>query len=172
MKEIILKENDLEDSLKQILTLHDDEDKKSFYLRICRLRNDIGLTWQELVDGVNESNSWQLSANALRKQSTCWLKKPSVNKDLVFSSLMKERNQQVYEDSHQKELDELREKITELHKLKVAISDERVQNNAYIRQLSREDNLKQIAESVVKKLTTENPFSFNSSYIIPSENKK
>lgn len=47
----------------------------------------------------------------------------------------------------------LDDKILELKKERVKLADERIQNNAYIRRLAREDNLKEIALEVVEKMS-------------------
>lgn len=56
---------------------------------------------------------------------------------------------------------ELRDLILEFKKVKVQISDERTQNNAYIRQLSREDTLKEIAHDAARAIT-------NKKLLVPS----
>lgn len=56
----------------------------------------------------------------------------------------------------------LDEKILELKKEKVKLSDERVQNNAYIRQLSREETLKEIAHTVAEQIAVAKPLDLDS----------
>ena len=52
------------------------------------------------------------------------------------------------------ELDEMDERILALKKQRVMISDERIQNNALIRQMAREETLKQIALEAVADVET------------------
>ena len=50
--------------------------------------------------------------------------------------------------------DQYEDKLLELKKERVKISDERTQNNAYIRRLAREDTIKEIALAYAEKMTS------------------
>lgn len=73
-----------------------------------------------------------------------------------------------YEEEYEQEVsqeDELRNLLAEIKKERIKLSDERTQNNAFIRRLSREENIIEIAKNAAEKLSTEKelePFSLNS----------
>lgn len=72
--------------------------------------------------------------------------------------------------------DAYRDKLLELQKLKVKISDERVQNNAYIRRLAREETIKEIALEAARSIggkkllpTYEKPVGVDDPHTRPKE---
>lgn len=89
-------------------------------------KKDYNLTWQEIADicreyGCDHSESWY------RRR---------------YKNLNTSEESEIEES---KEITSLEDKILELKKEKVKISDERIQNNAYIRQMAREETIKEIA---------------------------
>ena len=64
----------------------------------------------------------------------------------------------VHGDTYAEELQDL---ILKYKKERIKLSDERIQNNAYIRKLSREETLKDIALSVAEKMTEKKLLDFH-----------
>lgn len=94
---------------------------------LCSLKSDLALTWEDIAE---------VSASLF---NTTW-------KEGYFR-----RN---YGDAVrlQQEDDEFEDKLLALKKERVKLSDERIQNNAYIRRLAREDTIKEIALLVAEKM--------------------
>ena len=96
---------------------------------LCSLKTSLGLTWEDIADISSQ----------------------------VFGTTYKEgyfrRN---YGDAVklQEAEDQYEEKLLTLKKERVKLSDERCQNNAYIRRLAREDTIKEIALTYAEKMSS------------------
>lgn len=110
------------------------EDKKAYILRLCSHRKKLKMSWAELADIINENCESTYTPDNLRKYNA--------NHCSDYAPAL--------EESDLINFDEAR---LEMKKLKAKISDERVQLNAYIRQISREETLKDIAVDVAKMMS-------------------
>ena len=96
--------------------------------------DDPSLTWDEVTDVLNVELSTNYSKHHYKRQFYKYYDKLTKNPSEL-------------------ELDDVDRKILELRKEKVKLSDERVQNNAYVRHIAREETLKEIALEVAEKMS-------------------
>lgn len=130
-----------------ILTVQPNESFDEYRLRIYKYKQygQLNLNWTEIAQLFNET------FGILRDESK-WRKEA---KELLISNI---ENVPSTEDSIKADLSEL---ILEYKKERVKLSDERVQNNAYIRQLSREETLIEIAQIVSKEMSSKKILNVN-----------
>ena len=130
-----------------ILTVQPNESFDEYRLRIYKYKQygQLNLNWTEIAQLFNET------FGILRDESK-WRKEA---KELLISNI---ENVPSAEDSIKADLSEL---ILEYKKERVKLSDERVQNNAYIRQLSREETLIEIAQLVSKEMSSKKILNVN-----------
>lgn len=121
-----------------------DESIRDYKLRICSYKEDECLTWQEIGDIISYELGIPYSGDAAR----CFYK---AYKNKNISS----------DDNFTINPIDVAEALNEIKQLKVEIHDERVQNNSYIRALSREETLKQIGIEAAQIVAKENPLQFN-----------
>ena len=107
----------------------ENESFNEYLLRISDLRDSEDLTWQQVADIINN----ELGFN---HTEACYRRKIKFLHD-------------VQEKALSASVDDM---LLELRKEKVKLSDERTQINAYVRKLSREDTIKDIAYEVADKL--------------------
>lgn len=123
-----------------IIDVKPNESFDEYRFRIYKAKNCglIDLTWQEVTD---------LFANTfgVRRCDRTWRNENSKNK--VYDS----HEDQKVQNNDEELNNGLNELILEFKKERVKLSDERTQNNAYIRRLAREDTIIEIA-----KITAEN----------------
>ena len=111
-----------------------DEDYK---IRICSYRIPDRLKWDEIADIINEELDLNYSESKYRKE---------------YATYLKGYNDRDKEEAISPEISDLIAAKIELQKEKVKLSDERVQTNAYIRQLAREETIKEIAQTVANQM--------------------
>lgn len=131
---------------KDIFKKLETENEKEYILRICDKRVDLGLTWQEISDKLNVLLHYNMSADSYRKFYS--RNKEKVLCDIDFNRVSAENTEPDIS------LDSDLEKKIELQKIKCKMSDERVQLNAYVRRMAREETLKEIALDVAEKMST------------------
>ena len=107
-----------------------EQERKLFQKKI----DDPSLTWDEVTDILNIELSANFSKHHYKRQFYKYYDKLNTN-------------------PVSREMDEIDKKILELRKEKVKLSDERVQNNAYVRHIAREETLKEIALEVAEKMS-------------------
>lgn len=107
------------------------------YEERCYLQKerDDDIRWEDLAEIMNE----ELMLN----HSESWYRKRA--KRLVPSGVDAE---------NASDADEIESDLLELKKARVKLSDERVQNNAYIRRLAREDTIKEIAHDFAQTMSS------------------
>ena len=113
-----------------------DESFDDYAHRICQEHayNGFPKTWQDVADVVNSQWGTSYTESKFRKY---WKSLPVTD---VNPSSTNEENP--YADI-----------LAEIKKERVKLSDERTQNNAYIRRISREETLKEIAREAVDKMS-------------------
>lgn len=104
----------------------DKETQEEFRRRVYEMKESLGWTWQDVADLINSET----------------------NNDYTESKYRKEFKKLSYEEPEEEPVDEL----LELQKERVKIRDERVQTNAWIRKLAREDTIKEIAIEAAKEI--------------------
>ena len=116
------------------LVKDENESLDEYIQRLVENKDLYELKWYEIADLINKYSEKKLSPDAYRKRV-------KVHKS---EGITKKED----EESH----------LEELQKLKVKISDERIQNRAYIRKIAREETYKEIAEDTVDALARIKPF--------------
>ena len=121
---------------------YDNEDFDSYKLRIYKWKysGKCNLTWNDI------SSMFYLFYSVDKDEST-WRKE---SKSIVFEGALEEE----FESETPSVEDNLKDLILEFKKERVKISDERTQNNAYVRRIAREETLKEIALEVAKEMSS------------------
>lgn len=94
---------------------------------------EMGRSWQDIANSLNERYDLYNTKDFYRKR---------------YGKLVSREEKELF-DSY-----DISEMLLKLKKEKVKISDERVQNNAYIRQLARDETIKEIAFGIAEKIGT------------------
>ena len=123
-----------------------EEDFEEYRYRIYKAKHtgQLKMTWVEIAELF--AQNW----GVLRDEST-WRKEA---RELLVSQVdetTSKDEEELAEESLKKDLNEL---ILEFKKERVKISDERTQNNAYIRRLAREDTIIEIAKNAAKEMSS------------------
>lgn len=118
------------------LTIKDNETEDEYVIRICGLKEKKGLYWDEIANILNKALDYNYTESRYRKIYAAYKKG-------IVDAIEGEPNEEV---------NELIQKRIELQKEKVKLSDERIQANAYIRQLAREETIKEIASQFAKEM--------------------
>ena len=108
-----------------------DESELEFKKRVYSNKDAFDLTWQDIADLLNDTFGTDYSADKYRKES--------------YAILEDIRDNDSYTD--------LTEKLFEIKKEKVKATDERIQANAIIRELAREEVFREIALDAVKEIS-------------------
>ena len=115
-----------------------DETLENYILRLSDAkRNDKTITWQSIADNVS------IYFGIVRSES--WVRR------VVKESLNLTGGEELL-TSLEEAKQSLIDKTLELKKERVKLQDERIQNNAYVRKLAREDTIKEIALSVANDM--------------------
>lgn len=137
--------------------IRDNETEEEYIMRACELGLNQGMTWWEITDIINretERNSDESTYRRRYKAYTMGLK--DAGKKLKYSgpgqlripvedAVVEEPKEDTKESDEECDyLSKLFEARLSAQKEKVKLSDERVQINAYIRRLAREETLKEI----------------------------
>lgn len=104
------------------------------------------VTWQEITDIMNDQLSLDLTESTYRKQSKSWITTCSSTTESVDDSTCNETEADNY-------IYDLNTLLREIKKTRVQVSDERTQNQAYIRKMAREETLLEMAREVAKTMS-------------------
>lgn len=115
------------------------EFKKRLY--VLKLRDNL-FTWDDIVEAVND-----VVSPAERRKRDAYSREAH---KLMKEGLLDMDDYSVSESEETSTID----LITELRKERYKLSEERIQNNAYVRKLAREDTLKEIAENFAKEMSS------------------
>ena len=123
-----------------------EDDRKTAYSdavkQLCTYKNLIGLSWEDVA------------AAATRYLGLPW-KEGYYRKNYGEYALTGPSTEEIEEVAEEcSPIEKIEDKILELRKEKIKLSDERIQNNAYIRRLAREDTLKEIASDFANKMSS------------------
>lgn len=106
-------------------------------------------TWDEVASKLNN----ELNMN----YSSSWYRKKYANKGFVTSMVDNEPDlftADELQEEYESKKSELNDILREVKKTRVAIADERSQNSIYLRRLSREETLKEIAADFATKMSS------------------
>lgn len=116
----------------------DEETEDDYTLRICALKEIKHLYWDEIAQIINRTLDQNYTESRYRK---------------MYSAYTKGKADAVKEEEIPEISEYMQQKI-ELQKERIKISDERVQTNAYIRQLAREETIKEIASKCAQEMNS------------------
>ncbi len=116
----------------------DEETEDDYTLRICALKEIKHLYWDEIAQIINRTLDQNYTESRYRK---------------MYSAYAKGKADAVKEEEIPEISEYMQQKI-ELQKERIKISDERVQTNAYIRQLAREETIKEIASKCAQEMNS------------------
>lgn len=95
---------------------------------------EMNKSWQDIADLLNERYSLYNTKDFYRKR---------------YSKLVSREEKELYDTN------DISDMLLKLKKERVKISDERIQNDSYIRQLARDETIKEIAFGIAEKIGTE-----------------
>lgn len=123
--------------MQEIYQRKADESIDDYIYRMCSIREELRLTWQEIADIINTECDLNYSESKYRKN---------------WAAYLRGYNDRDREDVLPADIQEAIDAKIELEKERVKLRDERTQANAYIRRLAREETIKEIASSVAEKM--------------------
>ena len=149
-----------------LLRKTDFETINQYILRICLNKDDFSLTWNDVAEIVYEETGLLHSASYYRKRTRDQkfnfineLKHSSGNINMTVSE-----GPDRYDSGEQltlfEKINSVDDKHNQLVKERMKISDERVQNNALLRRISREETLKEIAADYASTMQNFIPLKF------------
>ena len=116
----------------------DNESEEDYQLRICSLKEQKGLYWDEVAQIINRELDLNYTESRYRK---------------LYSAYKKGRDETIGEDVTSELSEYILQKL-DLQKERVKLSDERTQINAYVRQLAREETIKEIALQCAQEMNS------------------
>ena len=116
----------------------DNESEEDYEIRICGYHETDKLTWEQIAYIINHETERDYSESRYRK---------------IWKAYTIGRDSQI-EEQISPEFDELFQAKLNAQKERVKLSDERTQINAYIRQLAREETIKEIAIATAKEMNS------------------
>jgi hypothetical protein len=103
-------------------------------------KQEMNRSWQEVADCLNDRYDLCNTKDFYRKR---------------YSKLISREEKELYDSN------DISDMLLKLKKERVKMSDERIQNNAYIRQLARDETIKEIAFGIAEKIGTEKILSIS-----------
>lgn len=151
----------IDEALKKL----EDETKDEYRMRCYLLKAQFpNISWNTLAVKMNYELQENHNASAYSRQAKGWLAKEGIDLDKIMSrpdpnkvSLFEEEGPKEGTRATEDYIDDLNSLLREIKKARVQLSDERVQNQAYIRKMSREETLMQIAREVAATMNCKNP---------------
>lgn len=131
------------------------ESESDYTFRICTLHETEKLTWTNIANIINANLGKTYGESRYRKNY-----QKSVGNSLLFDSTDKKISVEQIDNPDEK-IKAMQDLLLELKKERVKLSDERVQNNAHIRRLSREESILEIAKSAANKIAENYPYIDN-----------
>lgn len=115
----------------------DEESEEEYQYRVCGLKEEKGLRWDDICAILNAELGYNYTESRYRKQYAAYL--------AGYRARDKETEENFDIFGENAEISELVRRKIELQKERIKFSDERIQTNAYVRQIAREETLKEIA---------------------------
>lgn len=130
--------------MNELFKRQPEETVVDYILRMVSIRKINKLTWTELANIINAECDYNYSESYYRKA-------------LYANKCAEDETQRVPEAIEQIEQDDeatrLATLLSDIKKERIRLSDERVQNNAYIRRMTREESIRDIAMSVANTIS-------------------
>jgi len=123
---------------------HIGETQDDYKLRICELKEPNGWTWDTVKDIINSELDLNYDESAYRKFYTAFIKGYKMHEEKKMNGLGI--------------LSEYQLKILQLKKEKVKLSDERTQLGAYVKKITRDETLGEIAKKCANIIGETKPF--------------
>lgn len=151
------------EELKNEIRLKKAETDEEYEIRICALKDEFDLSWDDIAAIINTELGQNYTESRYRKmwkayclgvKNTAIQKRPRNKQEgeyLTYSDDTKAVKDNISESSNFS--DYIQQKI-DLQKERVKISDERIQANAYIRALAREETIKDIALECAREMNS------------------
>jgi len=137
--------------IEEEFSIRDNETEEEYIMRACKLGLDQGMTWWEITDIINretERNSDESTYRRRYKAYTMGLKAAKQQSEdqirIPVEDAINSNDTTADDDKDDDYVSKLFEARLSAQKEKVKLSDERVQINAYIRRLAREETLKEL----------------------------
>lgn len=124
-----------------------DESVEDYIWRACANREQCGLTWEELAQVINSQCGLSYGESHYRKKYVAKLRKEAIEEEV------KEVAEQRGKEEEEK-IQNLNELLAKIKKERVKLTDERVQNNASVRRISREETIKEIAHDFAVEMNS------------------
>lgn len=119
--------------------IRDNETEEQYEIRMCGYHDIDNITWDELAHIINMETDRNYGESRYRK---------------LWKAYTMGRDDAIAEEDMPLEISDLMKDKIELQKERVKLSDERIQTNAYIRQLAREETIKEIALQTAKEMNS------------------
>lgn len=152
------------DDLREQIKIRKGETDDEYEIRICSLHDEYDLTWDDITAIINSALDQNYTESRYRKMWKMYtlgvrntaIQRRMRNKDEGDYLRYDSENLVVDDESDEVSIDssEYMQRKLELQKERVKISDERIQVNAYIRQLAREETIKEIAIDCAKEMNS------------------
>jgi hypothetical protein len=136
------------------LFIADNEQERDYRMRcyIYKMAHP-EVTWQEVTDMMNSQLSLNLNESTYRKQAKCWIND-------FDEQLSTPQNAPITDESKGNGyIDDLNTLLREIKKARVQLSDERTQNQAYVRKMAREETLLEMAKEVAVTMSSKKMLS-------------
>lgn len=133
----------------------DGESLYDYKMRICEMHNTKGIKWHDVAKIINDNTNSNFDESTYRKQYRDHVSR-LYEANIVEKA--KEAHEKMPEDDSVAYARKIQDKIDELKKERVKLADERTQNNAYIRRLSREETLIEIGKDAANKIAEKYPY--------------
>lgn len=124
---------------------HENETNEQFIQRLCDNKNRFGLSWDDVADIANSACNFDYTESWYRKRF----------KQRVINTIAQDMESEEKENDPERDrLQTLNDVLINIRNEKQRLIDERTQNNAILRRLSREDNLMQLAREAAEKISS------------------
>ena len=133
----------------------DGESLYDYRMRICELHNTKGIRWHNIAKIINDNTNSNYDESTYRKQ---YREHVSQLYEQNLLEKANEAHQSMPTDDTVAYARKIQDKIDELKKERVKLADERTQNNAYIRRLSREETLIEIGMGAANTIAEKYPY--------------
>lgn len=152
------------EQFKKEIKVRPGETDDEYEVRICSLKDEYGLSWDDITAIINSALDYNYTESRYRKMWKMYslgVRNSSIQRKMRHkeegeyltdtSSINDNKNIIVEETLESPEY--IQQKI-DLQKERMKISDERVQANAYIRRLAREETIKEIALNCAREMNS------------------
>ena len=140
----------------------DEESEEEYQYRVCGLKEEKGLRWDDICTILNAELGYNYTESRYRKQYAAYL--------AGYRARDKETEENFDIFGENAEISELVRRKIELQKERIKFSDERIQTNAYVRQIAREETLKEIALKCAHEMNSKKILNFTKEWQPTGEN--